>query len=93
MKRILLSAALSAGLATSAGAAESFTKSVVLTTSGYQGSAALADFPVLVKLPGAISGFDYADVVHFLNMDPLSFVQCITALEDSPFIPFAPFPP
>ena len=62
MKRILLSAVLSAGLATSAGAAESFTKSVVFTTSGYHGSAALANFPVLVRLSSAIEGFDYADV-------------------------------
>lgn len=77
MKRILLAAALSAGLATSAGAAESFTKSVVLTTSGYQGSAALVDFPVLVKLPGAISGFDYADVgpgTNLLFKDARGFV-------------------
>ena len=68
MKRILLAAALSAGLATSAGAAESFTKSVVFTTSGYRGASALADFPVLVKLPGSVEGFDYADVGPGTNL-------------------------
>jgi lysophospholipase L1-like esterase len=38
-----------------------FTKYITFTTSGYQGSAALADFPVLVRLSTAISGFSYAD--------------------------------
>ena len=61
MKKILLSAALAAGLAATAGAADGFTKSVVFTTSGYRGASALADFPVLVKLSDAIEGFDYAD--------------------------------
>ena len=61
MKRILLTAALAAGLAATAGAADGFTKSVVFTTSGYRGVSALADFPVLVKLSDAIEGFDYAD--------------------------------
>ena len=77
MKRILLAAALSAGLATSAGAADSFTKSVVFTTSGYRGASALADFPVLVKLPGSVEGFDYADVgtgTNLLFKDARGFV-------------------
>lgn len=61
MKKILLTAALAAGLAASAGAADGFTKSVVFTTSGYRGASTLANFPVLVKLSDAIQGFDYAD--------------------------------
>ena len=68
MKRILLSAALSAGLAASAGAADGSTKSVVFTASGYRGSAALADFPVLVRLSTDIDGFDYADVGADTNL-------------------------
>ena len=61
MKKTLLCAALAAGLAAPAGAADGFAKSVLFTTSGYRGSAPLADFPVLVRLSPAIEGFDYAD--------------------------------
>ena len=61
MKKILLTAALSAGLVAFAEAADDFTKTVTFTTSGYQGSAALSNFPVLVKLSESIEGFDYAD--------------------------------
>ena len=67
LKRILLSAALSAGLAASV-RADGSTKSVVFTTSGYRGAAALADFPVLVRLSTAIEGFDYADVGADTNL-------------------------
>ena len=42
-------------------ASDDFAKAVTFTTSGYQGSAALANFPVLVKLSTSIEGFDYAD--------------------------------
>ena len=38
-----------------------FTKAITFTTSGYQGTSTLENFPVLVKLSTAISGFDYAD--------------------------------
>ena len=57
---------LLAALAVPASAA--FTKSVAFTTDGYQGSAPLANFPVLVKLPGTINGFDYADFGGTTNL-------------------------
>lgn len=57
---------LLAALALPASAA--FTKSVAFTTDGYQGSAPLANFPVLVKLPGTINGFDYADFGGTTNL-------------------------
>ena len=57
---------LLAALALPASAA--FTKSVAFTTAGYQGSAPLANFPVLVKLPGTINGFDYADFGGTTNL-------------------------
>ena len=68
MKRILLSAALAAGLAASAGADDDFAKAVPFTTSGYRGAAPLANFPVLVRLSTAIEGFDYADVGTGTNL-------------------------
>ena len=67
MKKIPLAAALVAGLVASV-RADDFTKSVVFTTSGYRGAAALADFPVLVRLSTAIDGFDYADVGADTNL-------------------------
>ncbi len=45
-----------------------FTKSITFTTSGYQGSGPLVNFPVLVKLPGSIHGFDYADFGGTTNL-------------------------
>lgn len=57
---------LLAALALPASAA--FTKSVAFTTDGYQGSAPLANFPVLVKLPGTVNGFDYADFGGTTNL-------------------------
>ena len=57
---------LLAALALPASAA--FTKSVAFTTAGYQGSTPLANFPVLVKLPGTINGFDYADFGGTTNL-------------------------
>lgn len=59
MKKCLLSALMAVGLC--AYASDDFAKAVTFTTSGYQGSAALANFPVLVKLSTSIEGFDYAD--------------------------------
>ena len=67
MKKSLLSAALSAGLAASV-QADDATKTVTFTASGYQGAAALANFPVLVRLSTAIEGFDYADVGADTNL-------------------------
>ena len=67
MKKIPLAAALVAGLVASV-RADDFTRSVVFTTSGYRGAAALADFPVLVRLSTAIEGFDYADVGADTNL-------------------------
>ena len=61
MKKIFLSAALSAGLVASVQATDDFTKAVTFTTSGYRGSSTLANFPVLVRLSTSIEGFDYAD--------------------------------
>ena len=68
MKRTLFSAALAAGLAASAGAADDFAMAVPFTTSGYRGAAPLANFPVLVRLSTAIEGFDYADVGTGTNL-------------------------
>ena len=59
MKKFVFTIALCAGLAVSAFGG--FTKAVTFTATGYQGSATLENFPVLVKLPGAIEGFDYSD--------------------------------
>lgn len=59
MRKLLLSASLCALCAAFAHGA--FTKRIAFTTSGYDGDSALANFPVLVKLPGTIQGFDYAD--------------------------------
>lgn len=59
MAKFFLSSLLSvAGVVSAFGG---FTKSITFTTSGYQGSGPLANFPVLVKLSTAIEGFDYAD--------------------------------
>ena len=45
-----------------------FTKSITFTTSGYQGSGPIVNFPVLVKLSTAIEGFDYADFGATTNL-------------------------
>jgi hypothetical protein len=66
MKKILVCALSSALCA--ATALGGFTKSVAFTTSGYQGSGPLADFPVLVRLSTAIDGFDYADFGGTTNL-------------------------
>lgn len=70
MKKRLLSAIASAAAAAACAlpAFGGFTKSVAFTTSGYQGAAPLADFPVLVKLSSSISGFDYADFGGTTNL-------------------------
>ena len=70
MKNRLLSAIASAAAAAACAlpAFGGFTKSVAFTTSGYQGAAPLADFPVLVKLSSSISGFDYADFGGTTNL-------------------------
>ncbi len=59
MKKFVFTIALCAGLAASAFGG--FTKTVTFTATGYQGSAALENFPVLVRLSDAIAGFDYDD--------------------------------
>ena len=66
MRKLLISASLCALCAAYAHGA--FTKRIAFTTSGYDGDAALANFPVLVKLPGAIQGFDYADFGGTTNL-------------------------
>ena len=66
MKRLLFSAALSVWLV--AYAFGDFAKAIMFTTSGYQGSGTLTDFPVLVKLSDAIEGFDYADFGTTTNL-------------------------
>ncbi|MBQ6341348.1 MAG: DUF2341 domain-containing protein [Kiritimatiellae bacterium] len=66
MRKLLLSASLCALCAAYAHGA--FTKRIAFTTSGYGGDAALANFPVLVKLPGTINGFDYADFGGTTNL-------------------------
>ena len=66
MTKVLLSSLLYvAGVVSAFG---DFTKSITFTTSGYQGSAPLANFPVLVKLSTSISGFDYADFGGTTNL-------------------------
>lgn len=66
MTKFLLSALLSlAGIVSAFGG---FSKSITFTTSGYQGSGPLANFPVLVKLSTAIEGFDYADFGATTNL-------------------------
>lgn len=66
MRKLLLSASLCALCAAYAHGA--FTKRIAFTTSGYDGDSALANFPVLVKLPGTIQGFDYADFGGTTNL-------------------------
>lgn len=66
MRKLLLSASLCALCAAYAHGA--FTKRIAFTTSGYGGDSALANFPVLVKLPGTINGFDYADFGGTTNL-------------------------
>lgn len=66
MRKLLLSASLCALCAAFAHGA--FTKRIAFTTSGYDGDSALANFPVLVKLPGTINGFDYADFGGTTNL-------------------------
>ena len=66
MTKFFLSSLLSvAGIVSAFGG---FTKSITFTTSGYQGSGPLANFPVLVKLSTAIEGFDYADFGATTNL-------------------------
>lgn len=66
MTKFFLSSLLSvAGIVSAFG---DFTKSIAFTTSGYQGSGPLANFPVLVKLSNAIEGFDYADFGATTNL-------------------------
>ena len=66
MTKFFLSSLLSvAGIVSAFGG---FTKSITFTTSGYQGSGPLANFPVLVKLSTAIEGFDYADFGAATNL-------------------------
>ena len=45
-------------------ALENFTKKFTVTVSGYNGSETFADFPMLVRLSTAISGFSYDDFVQ-----------------------------
>ena len=45
-----------------------FAKVITFTTSGYTGVSTLENFPVLVKLSTAISGFDYADFGGTTNL-------------------------
>ena len=66
MTKFFLSSLLSAAAVVSAFGG--FTKSITFTTSGYQGSGPLVNFPVLVKLPGSIHGFDYADFGGTTNL-------------------------
>lgn len=66
MTKFFLSSLLSAAAVVSAFGG--FTKSITFTTSGYQGSGPLVSFPVLVKLPGSIHGFDYADFGGTTNL-------------------------
>ncbi|MBQ6136270.1 MAG: DUF2341 domain-containing protein [Kiritimatiellae bacterium] len=66
MKSTVMAAMLSVFCA--AAAFGDFAKSVSFTTSGYRGSAPLANFPVLVKLSSSISGFDYADFGGTTNL-------------------------
>ena len=66
MTKFFLSSLLSvAGIVSAFGG---FTKSITFTTSGYQGSGPLANFPVLVKLSTAIEGFNYADFGATTNL-------------------------
>ena len=66
MAKFFLSSLLSvAGVVSAFGG---FTKSITFTTSGYQGSGPIANFPVLVKLSTAIEGFDYADFGATTNL-------------------------
>ena len=66
MTKVLLSSLLSvAGVVSAFG---DFTKSITFTTSGYQGSATLENFPVFVKLSTSISGFDYTDFGGTTNL-------------------------
>ena len=66
MTKFFLSSLLSvAGIVSAFGG---FAKSITFTTSGYQGSGPLANFPVLVKLSTAIEGFDYADFGATTNL-------------------------
>ncbi len=66
MAKFFLSSLLAAAVVVSAFGG--FTKSITFTTSGYQGSGPLANFPVLVKLSTAIEGFDYADFGATTNL-------------------------
>ena len=66
MAKFFLFSLLSAAVVVSAFGG--FTKSITFTTSGYQGSGPLVNFPVLVKLPGSIHGFDYADFGGTTNL-------------------------
>lgn len=55
-------AAFSLALSCAAIDASLFAKKCTLTLSGYQGASDLVDFPVLVRLSSAITGFSYADL-------------------------------
>ena len=55
-------AAFSLALSCAAIDASLYAKKCTLTLSGYKGASDLVDFPVLVRLSSAISGFNYADL-------------------------------